>query len=473
MVDSPVRSRTPQVDPAAKKVAWSLIAGLIAPILDTTIVTIALEQLANDLGTSVAVIQWVSTGYLLALAVAVPVAGWAAIRFGARAAWTTGIVIFLLGSILCACAWDAPSLIAFRVLQGLGAGLILPLMTSILVTASRGVGVGQLIAMVSMPTALGPILGPVLGGVILHWADWRWLFLVNVPLSVIALIAARAIPSERADATAPLDWVGLALIVPGLALLLYGLSNAHNGIGRVEVVVPVVLGAMAMAAFIIRGSRSEPAPHGDGRPRPMRRLIDVRVLARRAVAASSVGLFFFGVASYGVMLLLPLFFQQIRGDSVLAAALTLIPQGVGALLTRSLAGRLTDRIGGRWVAVVGFGLVACATWPFAVANAHTDVAWLMAVLFVRGLGLGLLLSPVMAAAFYGLPGGLRNDASMATRIIQQIGGSFGTAVLAVVLTASAGLVGGFHAAFWWAVALAVLGGVGALALPSSPDASSP
>ena len=450
------------IDPATRRVAWAVIIGLIAPILDTTITTIALETLGRDLDVPVSTIQWVSTGYLLALAVAVPLAGWAATRFGSRVAWIAGLLIFLLGSVLCAVAWDAPSLIAFRVLQGLGAGLIMPLMMSILVSASGGVALGQVIALVSMPTALGPILGPVLGGVILNWLNWRWLFLINVPIVAVALYLARRIPDDGRtrgadDHHAHLDVVGLLLLAPGLALILLGLSNAHAGFVSRSVMIPLVVGVIALGVFVVRSLVSV-----------RQGIVDIRILAHRAVAASSAGLFAFGIASFGAMFLLPLFFQQVFGDSVLRAALYLIPQGVGAFVTRGLAGKLTDRFGGRWVAACGFVIVAAATVPFAFADAGTSMIWLMIALLFRGLGLGLLLSPIMAAGFIGVPDSARQDTSMLTRITQQLGGSFGTAILAVVVMSAASAAAGFSAAFWWSVVFALVGAVLALMLPSRP-----
>ncbi|QUD81382.1 multidrug efflux MFS transporter [Gordonia polyisoprenivorans] len=436
-----------------RRVAIAVIVGLVAPILDTTIVTIALDALSRDLHATVSTVQWVSTGYLLALAVAVPLAGWAATRFGSRAAWTAGLVLFFAGSVMCAASWNIDSLIAFRVIQGFGAGLIMPLMTSILVAASGGVALGRLVAMVSLPTALGPILGPVVGGIILNWLDWRWLFLVNVPLCIAALILARRIPADRSSA-APLDILGLLLLAPGLAALLLGLSNAHNGIGQMDVIVPVAAGVVLTAAFTWHALRRSGVA-----------LVNVGELRRRSVSVSSLGLCFFGISSFGAMFLMPLYFQQIRGDSVLQAALVLIPQGVGALATRSLAGRFTDTIGARWVAVTGFAVVAAATVPFALAGDHTNTIWLMVVLLVRGFGLGTLLSPLMSAGFIGLPGSARHDVSMLNRTFQQVGGSFGTALLAVVLTAGMGSGTGFHDAFWWAAGLAAVGAAVSLLLP--------
>ncbi|MCF8590512.1 MDR family MFS transporter [Gordonia liuliyuniae] len=438
----------------AKRVAVAVIAGLIAPILDTTIVTIAFDELTRELGSTVDTVQWTSTAYLLALAVAVPLAGWAATRYGSRRAWQVGVAAFLIGSVLCAAAWNVQALIAFRVLQGFGAGLLFPLMTSILVAASGGRALGRLVAMVSLPTALGPILGPVIGGLILHWLNWHWLFLVNVPVCVMALVLSSRIPDDRRAHAPALDWTGLLLLAPGLAVFLLGLSNAHAGIVRTDVLVPLAIGAVLLAVFAIRSvcARGET-------------LLDVGVLAVRNVAASSIGLFFFGLATFGAMLALPLYFQQVRGESVLGAALILIPQGVGALASRSLAGRFTDTIGARWVAVSGFAVVAVATIPFAVADDATSTVWLGVALLVRGLGLGMLLSPVMASAFVGLPNAYRHDASMTTRTFQQLGGSVGTAMVAVVITAGVSATAGFHGAFWWTTVLTAVGGVLSLLLP--------
>lgn len=454
-----MKTQTLDAIPAeAKRVAIAVIAGLIAPILDTTIVTIGFDNLTTAMSAPVGTVQWTNTGYLLALAVAVPLAGWSALRFGSRAVWRTGLSAFFLGSILCAAAWNIQALIAFRVLQGLGAGLLFPLMTSVLVAASGGRALGRLVALVSVPTALGPILGPVVGGVILHWLDWRWLFLVNVPVCLIALALSGRIPDDRSPGRTRLDWLGLALLAPGLVGVLLGLSNMHAGIARADVLVPAAIGVALLAAFVVRGARAAGPT-----------LVDVRVFARQSVWSSSVGLFFFGVTSFGAMLALPLYLQQVRGETVLAAAFVLVPQGIGALVSRTVGGRLTDAIGARWVAVAGFAVVAAATVPFALADESTGLIWLMAALFVRGLGLGVLISPVMSAAFVGLPAAYKHDASILTRTFQQVGGSVGTAVVAVVLTAGSAGVGGFRDPFWWTVALTALGAMLAVRLPGTTE----
>jgi EmrB/QacA subfamily drug resistance transporter len=460
------RTTDPDVlDPQTKRALTALITGGVAAVLDTTIVTIAIHTLASELNTTVAVIQWVSTGYLLALAVAIPLVGWAQARFGGKRSWMLALVIFVLGSILCSLAWDAPSLIGFRVVQGFGAGMVFPLMQTLAMQASAGKALGKIAATVSLPIAVGPILGPVLGGFILNWLNWRWLFLVNVPIVAVGLILAwRSLPDDRPGRSVVrprLDVVGFVLLTPALVGILLGLSNAHGdgGFGRTDVYPPVLLGAALLIAFLVWAWR-----RGDAA------LIDIHLLATRSVGVASVILFVTGACMYGAMLLLPLYWQSLRGFDVLGAAFLLIPQGVGSLLSRTIAGSLTDRFGARWIAVVGFLVVGLSTVPFAVAGADTDQWWLAIVLLVRGAGLGAVLIPTMTVAYVGLDREAMPHASMITRISQQLGGSFGVAIVAVVLEGAAvsapgDLAAGFAAAFWWTIGFAGFAAAISLLLP--------
>ena len=456
--------------PETRRALTALIIGGVAAVLDTTIVAIALNSLVHALHSSVAEIQWVSTGYLLALGVVIPVVGWGQARFGGKRLWMAALTLFVVSSALCATAWNAESLIAFRVLQGVGAGMIFPLMQTLamqIARAAQGGGnssSGRVVATVSLPIAAGPILGPVLGGVILNWLDWRWLFLVNVPVCAVGLyLAWRFLPADRPASPGTrsrLDLPGLLLIAPGLAGILFGLSNVgkSGGLGRVDVQVPLIAGLVLLIAFVAWTLR-----------RAGSALIDVRLLRIRSVGASSAVLFLAGACTYAAMFLLPLYWQELHGFDVLDAALLLIPQGVGSLLTRTMAGRLTDRIGGRAVAVAGFVLIALATVPFAVAGPGTNQWWLGAVLLVRGLGLGAVLIPVMTVAFVDLDPGDMPHASMLTRISQQVGGSFGVAVGAVVLqsvlASGHSAAQAFGQAFWWTIGFTVVAALASFLLP--------
>ncbi|MDN5851930.1 MAG: DHA2 family efflux MFS transporter permease subunit, partial [Actinomycetia bacterium] len=360
------------VDPELKRIAVAVIAGGIAVILDTTIVSVALHRLAQGLDTSIATIQWVSTAYLLAMFVVMPITGWAQSRLGGKRLWLTALSLFLLGSVLCAFAWDAPSLIAFRVIQGLGGGVLMPLMITLVMQAAGGRGLGRLMAAVSLPVALGPILGPVVGGIILDSLSWQWLFLINVPLCLVGLVLAiRLLPADEPGPPRALDAVGLALVAPGAVGVIFGLSNVSGdgGFGHADVLIPLLVGLGLLAAFAAWALRL-----GD------RALVDLRLLRHRALASSSLLLFLTGIALYGAMLLLPLYWQEVRGEDALGAGLLLVPQGVGALVSRTLAGRLTDAIGGRWVAAAGVAVMAVATGPFALASETTSTTLLGAAL---------------------------------------------------------------------------------------------
>lgn len=463
------KSAPPEVDPAVWRAAAAVLVGGLAVLFDTTIVAIALHTLSVELHASVATIQWVSTAYLLAMGVAIPLVGWAQRSIGGRRLWIAALAVFLAGSILSSLAWSAGSLIAFRVVQGVGGGMMMPLMSTLVMQAAGGCGLGRIMSVVSLPAVLGPVLGPVLGGLILeHW-HWSWMFWVNVPFCVAGLVlAVLVLPADGPVRPAPLDIVGLALLAPGLVGVLYGLSHASQpgNFGRDDVLIPLVAGLALLIAF---GGWS-------GRRRS-RALVDLSLLRHWPLASSALLLFLSAIALYGAMLLMPLYFQQVRGLSVLTTGLLLIPQGVGSLASRSMAGRLSDTMGSRWLVVIGFLLAGVATIPFAFADASTGELGLMCWLLVRGAGLGIVTVPLMALGFRGMPRADIPDASIITRVAQQLGGSFGTAALAVVLIAAQTAVDevtrvhAFQIAFWWAIGFTAVGMLTALVLPGREPAA--
>ncbi|MFF5173684.1 DHA2 family efflux MFS transporter permease subunit [Micromonospora sp. NPDC000089] len=456
-----------RIDPVVRRLAFTIIAGALAAVFDTTIVSVAINDLARDLHAPLSTIQWVSTGYLLAMFVTIPIVGWAQAAVGGKRLWLGSLGFFLLGSVLCALAWDATSLIVFRILQGVAAGIMIPLMSTLIMQAVGGRNIGRVMATITLPVALGPILGPVLGGLLLASGNWRPLFLVNILFcSVGGWLAIRNLPDDRPSGDrGRLDIVGLLLLSPGAAALIYGLSQipANSGFGSPKVLMPILAGLALVTCFVAWALRRGP-----------RALVNVRLLSRRPLAASAGLLFLVGVTLYGAMLLLPLYWQQARGEDALGAGLLLIPQGVGSLLSRSVAGLWTDRVGPRWIAFTGFSIVGLATVPFAFA-ADAPYPLLMAVLVVRGLGLGIATIPLASAAYLGLDHGDIPNASILVLITQQIGGSFGTAVLAMILQHFASgaktldaVTQAFGATFWWSVGFTVLAVPLCLLLPSRP-----
>jgi EmrB/QacA subfamily drug resistance transporter len=478
---SPAKPPVEKLDPKVVKTALILIVGGMAVIFDTTIVSVALRTLAVKLGTSVATIQWVTTGYLLALAIAVPLSAWALQRFGGKRLWMFSLAVFLIGSIGSSLAWNVGSLIGWRVVQGVGGGLMLPLLTTLIFQAAGGKSLGRLVTYVALPALLGPILGPVIGGAILTHLSWRFMFWVNVPFCVAGLLLAwryladdapghakgiAAAPIAAAPiAAAPkarLDVPGLLLIAPGTSVLLYGLASAGTsaGFGRPDVIIPLVIGVALIAAFTWYALR---------KARP---LVEIRLLARRSVASSSAALFFSGFSLYGAMLLLPLFYQDVRGTTALTAGVMLVPQGIGMVLSRTVAGSNIDKFGPRRIVLAGCVIVAAATVPFAFAGPHTS-SWLLALwMILRGFGLGAVTMPLMVSAYVGLDKEQIPHSSVLTRTAQQIGGSFGTAVLAVILEGAiaahhGALADAFHVAFWWSAGFSAVAVLLSLWLPGA------
>ena len=406
-------------------VAGVVVLGVVMSILDTTIVNVALDRLSRDLRAPLDTIQWVSTGYLLSLAAVIPLAGWMSERFGSKRVWMVSVALFGLGSALCGLATSAGMLIFFRILQGLGGGMIMPVSMSVLAQTAGPQRVGRVMSVIGVPMILGPALGPVIGGLIVDGASWRWIFYVNLPIAVVALVLARRVlPPDvgRADA-GRLDWVGLALLSPGLAGIVFGLSEteSHGGIDDPIAFAPILAGLLLVALFIRHGLRA-------ARP-----LIDLRLFRSRVFGAAAATVFLLGAALFGALLVIPLYYQVARGQSALTAGLLMAPQGVGAALTMPLAGRLTDRVGGGPVVAVGCAVMALATLPLAWVGAGTSFALLAATLVVRGMGLGAAMMPAIAAATATLRPGDVPRATAALNVLQRIGGSLGTAALAVVL----------------------------------------
>ncbi|MDQ8045752.1 MAG: DHA2 family efflux MFS transporter permease subunit, partial [Patulibacter sp.] len=413
------------IDSALLKVAAVVVLGTFMSILDTTIVNVAIRSLAEDFNSSLSTIQWVSTGYMLSLATVIPLTGWAADRFGTKRLYIISIGLFLIGSAASGAAWSAGSLIFFRVLQGLGGGMIMPAGMTILTQAAGPQRMGRVMGLVGVPMLLGPILGPVLGGYFVDDVSWRWIFYVNIPVGAVALfLAQRFLAKDQPKAHHKLDWLGLVMLSPGLALFVYGLAetSSKGGFGSAQTVIPVIAGLALVTAFILHAARTQGA------------LIDVKLFKRRNVAGSAGTTFLFGTAFFGTMFLVPLYFQIVRGESALSSGLLLIPQGVGAMIMMPIAGRLTDRTGAGRIVLVGLAFIAIGMFSLSQVDSTTSYWLIGATLFLNGLGMGSTMMPAMSSAMRTLARDEVPRATSGLNVVQRVGGSIGTALLAVVLT---------------------------------------
>jgi EmrB/QacA subfamily drug resistance transporter len=416
--------------------AGVVVLGAITTILDATVVNVALPSLGQSLHTSISTIQWVPTIYLLGFASVIPLSGWAASRFGAKRVWLASLALFMAGSMLCGLSSSIGALIAFRFVQGLGGGMIMPLGQAILARVSGPQRLGRVMSIIGVPMLLIPIFGPLIGGAVIGAASWRWIFFINLPVGLLAVAAAaRRLPDTEPRPGQRLDVAGVALLSGGLALLLFGLAqtNQHALSTTAGAWVPMATGA-AMVGMFERHALRVANP-----------LIDIRLLRNRGFAAGAVTNLFVGVGLFGVALLLPLYFEIVRGRSPLSTGLLLAPQGVGAALTITAAGSLSDKIGARRVVLVGVAVAAIGTAWYTQIGAHTAYLSTALALLLIGAGMGASVTPAMAAAYQGLPPAAMGHATSAINVVQRVAGAIGSALLAVVLQrAMASRVVGFH-----------------------------
>jgi len=316
-------------------------------------------------------------------------------------------------------------LIGFRVLQGLGGGMLMPLGMMIITRAAGPKRMGRLMAILGVPMLLGPIGGPILGGWLIDTASWHWIFLINVPIGVVALVyALLALPKDSPKPSESFDFLGVLMMSPGLALFLYGVSSipAHGKVGTPEVLVPGLIGLALVVTFVVYSFK------------PKLPLLDLRLFRNRNLAISILTMFLFAVAFFGGLLLVPTYFQEIRGESVLRAGLLVAPQGIGAMLTMPVAGALTDKLPvGR---IVPFGLVfiALGMGGLTQISSTTSFPVLLGLLFIMGLGMGGTMMPIMTSALKTLRPAEVARGTTLLNITQQIASSVGVAVMSVILT---------------------------------------
>ncbi|MEO3797426.1 DHA2 family efflux MFS transporter permease subunit [Nonomuraea sp. B10E15] len=453
----------------AMTVAWVVVLVSLLVVLDTTVVNIALGALARDFRASVGTIQWVVTGYVLALATVIPITAWSIGKLGAKRVYLAAIAVFTIGSLLCSLAWDTWSLAGFRVLQGLGGGLLMPVGMTIVLRSAGGGANGRLMSMLGIPPLIGPIVGPVLGGLLVAELSWRWIFLVNLPLGLAGLLfAARSLPADQERAARRLDWPGLALLSPGLVLLVYGLTAEH--------LLGMALGALLIAGFVLRAlTAAEP-------------LLQLRLFARRRLAASAGTLVLFAGAYFGSMLLLPLYYQLVRGQDPAVAGLLGIPQVLATGVTMQVATRLVDRIPPGRIVVLGTVLAPSGFFLLAWQLAADTPYWMIiAATVVTGTGVGMTMMPATAAGTRGLSHAEAPAASTGLVIIQQVGSATGTAIVTAALghslatrlpgtdgldqafglptSAAPALAAAFQDSYLWGCAIMLLSLVPALFLP--------
>jgi EmrB/QacA subfamily drug resistance transporter len=402
----------------------AIILGTFMAVLDTTVVNNAIPTLEHAFNTDLHTIEWVVTGYLLAQAAVIPLAGWLSDRFGAKPLYLIALTIFTLGSTLCATASEADILIAYRVLQGLGGGMLIPLGMSFIYRLAPPEKRGTVMGAFGIPVLLGPALGPILAGWFIQYADWRYIFLINVPVGVAAIAlglrALPAMPPQRVPGR--LDIVGAALAPLGFAALVYGIteSSTSGWTGR-DTVAGLAVGAAALLAFAVRELTTE---------EPLLELRAFRSL-QFTLAVGSQWIVQFSLMAG--LFLIPLFLQQSHGYSALDTGIYLLPQAIAAALFMSVGGRLFDRLGARPLVFVGMILVTLSSWLLAHVSASTTGLDLFWPLVTRGAGVGVMMMGLNTHVINVAPRAMVSRVTALAQALNNVIGSLTVAGLATIL----------------------------------------
>jgi MFS transporter, DHA2 family, multidrug resistance protein len=426
--DLHAREYPENLDAGLLKIAGVCVLAAVMAILDTTVVSVAQRTFIRDFHSTQAVVAWTMTGYTLALATVIPLTGWAADRFGTKRLFMGSVMFFTLGSLLCAMAPNITLLIAFRVIQGLGGGMLMPLTFTILTREAGPRRLGRLMAVLGIPMLLGPICGPILGGWLIDSFSWEWIFRINLPIGVLAFIlAAIVFPKDEAHPSETFDFVGMLMLSPGLATFLYGVSSipSRGTVADPHVYIPVTVGLVLIIGFVYHALFRADHP-----------LIDLRLFENRVLTLANTTMFFFAIAFFGAGLLFPSYFQQLLGQTPLQSGLHLVPQGLGAMSTMPIAGRFMDRHGPGRVVMVGLPLIAAGMgiFAFGVSRHYEYLPVLLVGLAVMGMGMGCTMMPVSGSAVQTLRPEQVARGSTLINVNQQVAGSVGTALMSVILT---------------------------------------
>jgi EmrB/QacA subfamily drug resistance transporter len=457
-----------------QKVAVSVVfvAAMFMNIMDVTIVNVALPTIGRQFHVRPDSVDTVAIGYLVSLAVFIPASGWLGDRFGGRRVLLTSIVIFTGASALCGAAASLGQLVAFRVLQGVGGGLMVPVGMALLYRTFPPSERVRASSILVIPTAMAPALGPVLGGLFVTDVSWRWVFYVNVPIGVAALLFGLIFLAGPVQARpGPFDLAGFALAGIGLGLLMYGISEGpFHGWGSWEIVTTITVGAVLLIALVVVELRLRYP------------IIDIRLYSDRLFRSANVVLALGSAAFIGMLFLVALFFQDGLGLSALQSGLNTFPEALGVMAGAQVITRyLYPNFGPRRIMFGGLLLLAVSLSLLALFGAGTNLWWLRVVMFVCGYAMAHVFVPSQAAGFATISPEATGRASTLFNAQRQLGSAVGVAVLSTVV-ATVGpvrVVAGrvlphltaYHVAFLVAAGLALLAALAALSVRDADAAS--
>lgn len=417
---------------------WTLavLVALIGPfmaILDSSIVNVAVPTIMRVFNTDTATVEWVLTIYMLALGVVVPLSGWAGDRLGLKNLYILSLAMFTLGSVLCALSWSIGSLIAARVVQAIGGGMIMPTTMAMIYRMVPQERFGSAMGVFSIALLVAPAIGPTLGGYLVEYVNWRWIFTINLPVGLGGILLSRLVlPEFSRGEAAKLDIGGAVTAGAGLFCLLLALSKGADWGWRSEAIVLLFYASAVCLGLFVYLELTHPNP-----------LLDLRVFRYRTFTLGNVLVAITTIALFSGVFYVPLFLQQIRGLGAMETGLLMMPAAVVSGLLMPITGRLYDRLGPKLLCLAGLAIMAATTYLFHNLDVTTPTSTIQRWLILRSIGMSLAMMPVQTAAVAVVPPELVGRASAITNIINRVAGSFGIAVFTSILTNRQALHGAY------------------------------
>ncbi|MBD0383517.1 DHA2 family efflux MFS transporter permease subunit [Paenibacillus sedimenti] len=401
----------------------AVIIGMIMVILDSTVVNVALPGLVEDFNSDLSTLQWTVTGYTLALSAVIPLAGWMTDRFGAKRIFLITIALFTIGSALCSFAQTPEQLIIYRIIQGLGGGMVAPIGMAMIFRLAPPDKMGAVMGMLGVPMLLAPALGPVLSGWLVEYSTWHWIFLINVPIGIIAiLVGIRYLPNIERKAVPSLDILGIILAPIAFSTLAYAVNEGGVSWTSTQTVISLIVGFVALILFIIVELRQKQP------------LLELRVFGSSDFTRGIIITWISQIALFGSFVLIPVFLQQVKQFSPLTTGLILLPQALASAVFMPLGGRLFDKIGARPLAITGLGIITVALFMLSNVAIDTSLVYIMCALAMMGAGMGLSMMSINTHVLQAAPRKLVNRVTPLTTAAQQVMVSFAVAGLTGFLT---------------------------------------
>lgn len=403
----------------------AIIAGMIMVIIDSTVVNVAMPRFVEDFHKSLSYMQWAITAYTLSMSAVIPLAGWLSDRFGAKRIFLLSIILFVLGSILCSSSQSATQLIIYRILQGLGGGMVAPIGMAMVFHLAPREKMGSLMGMLGIPMLLGPALGPILSGYFVEYVSWHWIFLINVPIGILAIfLGLKFLPSFERKGVPVLDKLGMILAPIAFATLAYGVNQGGKDWSSSNTIISLAIGGIVLFIFIYVELRQKQP------------LLELRVFGSSDFTRGIVVAWILQIALFGAILLVPLYLQNARGYSPLNTGLYMLPQALASGLMMPIGGRLYDRFGARPVAVTGLTIIASALFMLSKINMNTELSYIMLCLGMLGGGMGLSMMSINTHILQAAPKKLVTRVTPLTTAAQQVMVSFAVAGITSYLTSN-------------------------------------